>query len=82
MCIAYVLFLQGMGGQFGYWGLYLDSRFGEGECSESCTTFRNYKMLASKARFHIQNVEIWSVGDPPPTDEEKVYLNFSSIVVF
>lgn len=61
----------GMGGQFGYWGLYVDSKFGEGECSESCTTFRNYKMLAAKSRFHIRHLEVWSVGNPPPTDAEK-----------
>ncbi|XP_054274954.1 MTOR-associated protein MEAK7-like [Macrosteles quadrilineatus] len=60
----------GMGGQYGYWGLWIDSQFGVGECSETCTTYKNYKMLDSGKKFHIKNLEVWAVGEPPPTEEE------------
>jgi len=60
----------GMGGQYGYWGLWIDSQFGSGECSESCTTYKNYRMLDPKKRFHIKSMEVWGVGEPPPTEEE------------
>lgn len=54
-----------MGGQHNYWGLWLDSDYGNGECSESCTTFRNYAQLSGKKKFTIRNLEVWGVGDKP-----------------
>jgi len=60
-----------MGGQYNYWGLWIDSHFGVGECSESCTTFKNYKMLASKKKFRIYKLEVWGVGERPLTAAEK-----------
>lgn len=61
-----------MGGQFDYWGLWIDSHFGDGQCSESCSTYKNYNMIAKKKKFKIRILEVWSVGDPPPSAEEKV----------
>ncbi|KAJ6624117.1 MTOR-associated protein MEAK7, partial [Pseudolycoriella hygida] len=55
----------GMGGQFNYWGLWLDSEYGKGECSESCTTFRNYVQLGVNKNFTIRNIEVWAVGEKP-----------------
>ncbi|PSN35780.1 hypothetical protein C0J52_09488 [Blattella germanica] len=41
----------GMGGQFEYFGFWLDAEYGKGHCSESCSTYRNYKMLSSNKVF-------------------------------
>jgi hypothetical protein len=54
--------LQGMGGQFEYFGLWLDAEFGKGHCSESCTTYTNYRMLSATKYFEIDHVEVWAVG--------------------
>ena len=56
-----LFFLQGMGGQFEYFGFWLDADFGKGHSSESCTTYKNYKMLSSRKDFDIDHVEVWSV---------------------
>ncbi|KAH8411890.1 hypothetical protein KR222_001284 [Zaprionus bogoriensis] len=37
----------GMGGQFEFWGLWLDCMFGEGQSVESCTTYGDYVQLRS-----------------------------------
>lgn len=60
----------GIGGQFEYWGLWLDSEYGIGECSESCTTYKNYVQLAATKNFKIRNVEVWGVGDKPVKEDE------------
>lgn len=52
----------GMGGQFEYFGLWLDAEFGKGHCSETCTTYRNYKMLSATKYFEVACVEVWAVG--------------------
>lgn len=58
-----------MGGQFNYWGLWLDSEYGQGQCSESCTTFRNYAQLSVNKHFQIRNIEVWAVGEKPKLDD-------------
>lgn len=60
-----------MGGQHDYWGLWLDSQYGLGECSESCSTFRGYTQLSAKKSFTIRNVEVWGVGDKPAKDDDE-----------
>ncbi|XP_021914085.1 TLD domain-containing protein 1 isoform X2 [Zootermopsis nevadensis] len=52
----------GLGGQFEYFGIWLDAEFGKGHCSETCTTYRNYKMLSATKYFEIDLVEVWAVG--------------------
>jgi len=59
---AACVYVQGMGGQFEYFGLWLDAEFGKGHCSETCTTYRNYKMLSATKYFEIDCVEVWAVG--------------------
>jgi hypothetical protein len=59
-----------MGGQFKYWGLWLDSEYGIGECSETCTTYKNYIQLAATKNFKIRNIEVWGVGDKPAKEDE------------
>uniref|UniRef100_A0A1A9UTY9 MTOR-associated protein MEAK7 n=1 Tax=Glossina austeni TaxID=7395 RepID=A0A1A9UTY9_GLOAU len=60
----------GMGGQFNYWGLWLDSEYGKGQSSETCTTFRDYVQLSKQKEFRIKNVEVWGVGDEPKLSED------------
>lgn len=69
MAINNMFFFQGMGGQFNYWGLWLDSEYGLGECSESCTTFQNYTQLSVNKHFEIRNIEVWAVGEKPKNDD-------------
>lgn len=58
-----------MGGQFNYWGFWLDSEYGKGECSESCTTYKNYNQLSASKQFEIRNIEVWAVGEKPIKEE-------------
>lgn len=58
-----------MGGQLDYWGLWLDCEYGQGECSETCTTFKNYSQLSVNKRFEIRNIEVWAVGEKPKQEE-------------
>ncbi|KAM8716230.1 hypothetical protein ACLKA7_003159 [Drosophila subpalustris] len=60
----------GMGGQFEFWGLWLDCMFGEGQSVESCTTYGDYVQLSKRKQFKIRNLEVWAVGDLPVKDEE------------
>lgn len=64
-----------MGGQFNYWGLWLDCEYGHGECSESCTTFSNYSQLSVNKQFEIRNIEVWAVGEKPKTDDVIIFCN-------
>ncbi|XP_034098246.1 MTOR-associated protein MEAK7 isoform X1 [Drosophila nasuta] len=61
----------GMGGQFEYWGLWLDCMFGEGQSVESCTTYGDYVQLSKRKQFKIRNMEVWAVGDLPVKDDEE-----------
>lgn len=58
-----------MGGQFNYWGFWLDSEYGRGECAETCTTFKNYNQLSASKNFEIRNIEVWAVGEKPVKEE-------------
>lgn len=59
----------GMGGQFQYWGLWIDCEYGLGQSSETCTTFKNYKQLSKSKAFHVKNMEVWGVGEVQNKDE-------------
>lgn len=69
MLITFHVHSQGMGGQFNYWGLWLDCEYGHGECSESCTTFSNYTQLSVNKQFEIRNIEVWAVGEKPKNED-------------
>ncbi|XP_037959626.1 MTOR-associated protein MEAK7 isoform X2 [Teleopsis dalmanni] len=60
----------GMGGQYNYWGLWIDSEYGIGQSSESCTTYRDYIQLSKRKDFKIRNMEVWAVGDEPTNDDD------------
>lgn len=60
----------GMGGQMAYWGLWIDSEYGQGECSVSCSTYNNYSMLSAAKEFKIDSLEVWCVKEKPLDDSD------------
>lgn len=68
----------GIGGQFDYWGLWLDSEYGIGECSETCSSYKNYVQLSATKNFKIRNVEVWGVGDKPVKEDEVSLIIFNT----
>lgn len=55
-----------MGGQHGYFGLWVDSDYGKGhsKAKPRCTTY-NSPQLSAKEDFTLDAVEVWAVGDLP-----------------
>ncbi|XP_061578520.1 MTOR-associated protein MEAK7 [Cololabis saira] len=60
----------GMGGQHGYFGLWLDSEFGRGHsrARPKCTTYSS-PQLSGEEDFTLDSVEVWAVGKPPEPEE-------------
>ncbi|XP_033943300.1 MTOR-associated protein MEAK7 [Pseudochaenichthys georgianus] len=60
----------GMGGQHGYFGLWLDSDFGRGHsrARPRCTTYGS-PQLSEEEDFRLDSVEVWAVGKPPEPQE-------------
>lgn len=60
----------GMGGQHGYFGLWLDSDFGRGHsrARPKCTTYGS-PQLSGHEDFTLDSVEVWAVGKPPEPEE-------------
>lgn len=54
-----------MGGQHGYCGLWLDSSYGQGHTSESCTTYSGYQQMSHQKEFQYRHLEVWGLGKPP-----------------
>ncbi|XP_032086430.1 MTOR-associated protein MEAK7 [Thamnophis elegans] len=54
----------GMGGQHEYFGLWVDSNFGQGHsrAKPRCTTY-NSPQLSAKENFLLDSMEVWAVGD-------------------
>ncbi|XP_063052336.1 MTOR-associated protein MEAK7 [Engraulis encrasicolus] len=61
----------GMGGQHGYFGLWLDSDFGAGHsrARPKCTTYGSPQLSADE-EFKIDAMEVWAVTEPPKPDED------------
>lgn len=55
---------QGMGGQHGYFGLWVDVDFGKGhsKAKPKCTTY-NSPQLSAQENFSFEKMEVWAVGD-------------------
>lgn len=55
---------QGMGGQHGYFGLWVDVDFGRGhsKAKPTCTTY-NSPQLSAQEDFRFEKMEVWAVGD-------------------
>ncbi|KAK2847922.1 hypothetical protein Q7C36_009604 [Tachysurus vachellii] len=62
----------GMGGQHGYFGLWLDSNFGRGHsrARPRCTTYGS-PQLSEEEDFTVDTVEVWGVGVPPGEQEQQ-----------
>ncbi|KAJ8955902.1 hypothetical protein NQ318_005450 [Aromia moschata] len=60
-----------MGGQHGYCGLWLDSEYGKGHTTESCTTYIGYQQMSHTKEFSFRHLEVWGLGLPPLTPQEK-----------
>ncbi|KAJ8928882.1 hypothetical protein NQ314_018488 [Rhamnusium bicolor] len=60
-----------MGGQHGYCGIWLDCEYGKGHTSESCTTYSGYQQMSHTKEFSFRHLEVWGLGSPPPTPQEK-----------
>lgn len=60
----------GMGGQHGYFGLWLDSDFGRGHsrARPKCTTYGS-PQLSGDEDFTLDSMEVWAVGKPPEPEE-------------
>ncbi|XP_072492303.1 MTOR-associated protein MEAK7 isoform X2 [Notamacropus eugenii] len=54
----------GMGGQFDYFGLWIDHDFGKGhsKANPRCSTY-NSPQLSAKEYFELDTLEVWAVGD-------------------
>ncbi|XP_010769692.1 TLD domain-containing protein 1-like [Notothenia coriiceps] len=61
-----------MGGQHGYFGLWLDSDFGRGHsrARPRCTTYGS-PQLSEEEDFSLDSVEVWAVGKPPEPQEDE-----------
>ncbi|XP_060536321.1 MTOR-associated protein MEAK7 [Cylas formicarius] len=60
-----------LGGQHNYCGLWIDSEYGNGHSSESCTTYAGYQQMSHSKEFHFRHLEVWGLGLPPPTPQER-----------
>ncbi|KAF2892482.1 hypothetical protein ILUMI_13701 [Ignelater luminosus] len=60
-----------MGGQHGYCGLWLDHEYGKGHTSETCTTYSGYSQMSYSKEFQYRHLEVWGLGAPPPTPQER-----------
>jgi hypothetical protein len=60
-----------MGGQHSYCGLWIDSEYGKGHSSESCTTYSGYQQMSYSKDFSFRHLEVWGLGAPPLTPQEK-----------
>lgn len=61
----------GMGGQMGYWGLWIDSEYGIGQSNISCSTYSDYSILSATKDFKIDALEVWCVKEKPKEDDEE-----------
>ncbi|XP_072374005.1 MTOR-associated protein MEAK7 isoform X2 [Scyliorhinus torazame] len=68
----------GMGGQFHYFGLWVDGDYGGGhsKAKPRCTTY-NSPQLSAQEHFVIDSMELWRVGNPPedPLSQPKSVLD-------
>ncbi|XP_037671870.1 MTOR-associated protein MEAK7 isoform X2 [Choloepus didactylus] len=69
----------GMGGQHGYFGLWIDVDFGKGHsrAKPACTTY-NSPQLSARENFQFDRLEVWAVGDfsePRPGKGNKSILD-------
>ncbi|XP_023683139.1 MTOR-associated protein MEAK7 [Paramormyrops kingsleyae] len=63
----------GMGGQHDYFGLWLDSDYGQGHsrARPRCTTYGS-PQLSGQENFTLDALEVWGVGEPPENQQTQV----------
>ena len=66
-----VFVFQGMGGQFEYFGFWIDSSFGKGhsKAGPKCTTYGS-PQLSGKPEFEVELIEVWAVGPEKKVEED------------
>lgn len=69
-CISFCIF-QGMGGQFDFFGLWIDQEFGVGHSKAKplCTTYKS-PQLSKSENFKIEALNVWGVGEEPKKLDE------------
>lgn len=60
-----------MGGQHNYCGVWLDENYGEGQTSESCTTYSGYYQMSHTKQFKYRHLEVWGLGSPPVQEKSE-----------
>ena len=70
-------YLQGMGGQHFYFGLWIDSEFGVGQskAKPKCTTYGSPR-LSHDENFTITNMEVWGIGKEPSVEQDSDVSSF------
>ena len=63
LCICFILFYQGLGGQLDYFGLWIDNSFNHGHSKAvpKCTTYGS-PQLSGQTQFEVEALEVWAVG--------------------
>lgn len=71
-----------MGGQHGYFGLWIDSDYGKGhsKAKPRCTTY-NSPQLSAKEDFTLDAMEVWAVGDTPESAGVGETVNWACEIV-
>lgn len=69
-----------MGGQHGYFGLWLQSDFGHGHsrARPKCTTYGS-PQLSGEEDFTLDSMEAWAVGKPPEPEEVREISSCSDL---
>lgn len=63
---------KGMGGQFNYFGLYIDASFDKGHCNaQPLSTTYNSPMLSKTTEFLVDTIEVWRIGPKPVSKQVK-----------
>lgn len=57
-----------MGGQFDYCGLWLNSEYGLGHTSESCSTYKGYTQMSYQKEFNFSHLEVWGLENPAASE--------------
>lgn len=74
--MVFYLFIQGMGGQMDYFGLWIDSSFNYGysKVKFKCTTYGSFQFFVD-FEFEVDIIEVWGFGsekkEEEDSDEEK-----------
>jgi len=63
----------GMGGQHGYFGLFLSDNFGQGHswAKPKNTTFGSPQLSHGNHEFKLDRVEVWGVGEAPKNSDDE-----------